>query len=223
VVPTSAGFWVPWPPFALPQSWPFCWWVAVAVDHFSRAVVGLSVFFKRPTSADVQRFLNQAIRQTGGPSKYVITDKGSQFWCDSFKRWCRRRGVRPRVGAVGKYGSIAVVERFMRSLKSECTRRILVPLRLDTMRCELAFYVDWYNEHRPSQALEGRAPREVYDGRRPANESPRFEPRKNWPPTGLCAVPRVPVHGEHDTKLTLVITFLEDRRHLPVVELRQAA
>ena len=91
-VPTWSGFWVPWMPFAIPQSWPFCWWVAVAVDHFSRAVVGFSVFFKRPTSAEVQRFLNQAIRRTGGSPKYVITDKGSQFWCKSFKRW--RRQVR---------------------------------------------------------------------------------------------------------------------------------
>jgi hypothetical protein len=26
-VPTAAGFWVPWVPFAMPQSWPFSWWV----------------------------------------------------------------------------------------------------------------------------------------------------------------------------------------------------
>jgi hypothetical protein len=25
VVPTSSGFWVPWFPFSLPQTWPFCW------------------------------------------------------------------------------------------------------------------------------------------------------------------------------------------------------
>jgi transposase-like protein len=30
-VPTGAGFWVPWLPYSLPQSWPFCWWVAVVV------------------------------------------------------------------------------------------------------------------------------------------------------------------------------------------------
>jgi len=24
-VPTGAGFWVPWLPYSLPQSWPFCW------------------------------------------------------------------------------------------------------------------------------------------------------------------------------------------------------
>jgi len=34
------GFWVPWLPFALPQVWPFCWWVAVGIDHFSRRVMG---------------------------------------------------------------------------------------------------------------------------------------------------------------------------------------
>ncbi len=32
-VPTGAGYWAPWLPFALPQCWPFCWWVAVIIDH----------------------------------------------------------------------------------------------------------------------------------------------------------------------------------------------
>ena len=44
LVPTSAGFWVPWLPHAVPQCWPFCWWVACVVDHFSRRVVGFTVF-----------------------------------------------------------------------------------------------------------------------------------------------------------------------------------
>ncbi|MCP5071416.1 MAG: hypothetical protein GY946_33055, partial [bacterium] len=43
-VPMRAGFSVPWFPFSLPQRWPFCWWVAVAVDQFSRAVVGVEIF-----------------------------------------------------------------------------------------------------------------------------------------------------------------------------------
>ena len=32
-VPIVSGFWASWLPFALPQCWPFCWWVAVAIDH----------------------------------------------------------------------------------------------------------------------------------------------------------------------------------------------
>ena len=40
VVPTGLGFWCSWLPLALPQRWPFCWWVAVVVDHFSRRAMG---------------------------------------------------------------------------------------------------------------------------------------------------------------------------------------
>lgn len=40
-VPTSLGFWVSWVPFALPQVWPFCWWMGIAVDHYSRARDGV--------------------------------------------------------------------------------------------------------------------------------------------------------------------------------------
>jgi len=29
------GFWTSWLPFALPQCWPFCWWVVVVIDHYS--------------------------------------------------------------------------------------------------------------------------------------------------------------------------------------------
>ncbi len=41
-VPIVSGFWAAWSPFALPQCWPFCWWVAVVIDHFSRPVMGIS-------------------------------------------------------------------------------------------------------------------------------------------------------------------------------------
>jgi transposase InsO family protein len=222
-VPTWSGFWVPWLPFSLPQSWPFCWWVAVAVDRFSRAVVGFAVFLGRPTSADVQRFLDRAIRTTGSPPKYIISDRGRQFWCQSYKRWCRRRGIQPRFGAVGKYGSIAVVERFMRSLKSECTRWIVVPLQLEAMRHELGLYVYWYNQHRPSMALGGRTPQEVYDAARPANAKPRFEPRLRWPRQSPCAAPRTRIKGVQGGRLRLIVGYLEERKHLPVVELRRAA
>ena len=52
-VPTSMGFWASWLPFALPQCWPFCWWLAVAIDHYSRRVTGFETFRNNPTSASV--------------------------------------------------------------------------------------------------------------------------------------------------------------------------
>ena len=193
------------------------------VDHFSRAVVGFAVFVKRPTSLEMQRLLDRAIRKVGSPPKYVISDKGTQFWCDSFKNWCQRRGIRPRFGAVQQHGSISVIERFIRSMKNECTRRILVPLALEAMRRELTVYLAWFNEHRPSQALGGRTPNEVYTGQRPANATFRFEPRTMWPRRSSCAAPQAQIKGRRGAKLTLVVGYLEGRKHLPVVELRRAA
>jgi putative transposase len=222
-VPTGSGFWVPWIPFALPQSWPFCWWVGLLVDHFSRAVVGFAIFRDRPTSSDIQSFLDRAIRNADCSPRYIITDKGRQFWCNSFKRWCDRRVIRPRFGAVGKYGSVAVIERFIRSMKNEYIRHILIPLQLNGMRRELGSYVIWYNMHRPSQALGGRTPWEAYTGARPANIGLRFEPCRNWPATSPCASPQTAIRGKRGTKLTLVVGYVDGRQHLPVVELRKSA
>ena len=42
--------------------------------------------------------------------------------------------LRPRYGAVGRHGSIAIVERFIRAMKSECTSRILVALADEVIR-----------------------------------------------------------------------------------------
>ena len=222
-VPTGAGFWVPWLPYSLPQSWPFCWWVAVVEDHVSRAVVGLAVFRSPPTAIEVQAAISETIRRVGCPPKYIITDQGSQFRGGSWRRCCRGRGIRPRFGAVGKHGSIAIVERFIRALKDECTTRMLVPLNLSAMRFELGLYAAWYNEYRPSQTLGGRTPREVYDGLRPANSKPRIEPRGCWPRESSCASPQTLIRGQRGATVTVVISYVKGRRHLPVVELREAA
>jgi len=213
-VPIGRGFWVPWLPFSLPQSWPFCWWVAVVVDHFSRSLVGFAVLPGRPTSRDVQAFLDRAIRAAGAKPRHLITDKGRQFIPPSFGRWCHRRSIRRRFGAVRKHGSIAIVERLIRSMKNECTRRVAVPFRLDAIRRELALYANWFNEHRPHQGLGGRTPREVYDDTAPANARRRFEPRRRWP----HAKPR-----DRCDDLALLVSRFEGRKHLPIVQLRRAA
>jgi len=148
MVPTSLGFWTSWLPFALPQRWPFCWWIAVAVDHHSRRIMGFTVFEQQPTSAAVRAFLGRAMRRAESKPRHLITDQGSQFIDGGFRKWCRRRDIRQRFGAVGKYGSIAVVERLIRTIKSECTRKLMAPYRRDDFRRELSFFVIWYNRHR---------------------------------------------------------------------------
>jgi putative transposase len=223
IVPTSAGFWAAWLPFSLPQRWPFCWWVGAVLDHYSRRVMHITAFKALPTSAAVQDFLNGAIGKAGSAPKYLICDKASQFWCAEFMGWCDRKGITPRFGAVGKKGSIAVIERFIRSLKRECVREILVPLREQAVLYELALFADWYNEHRPHSALDAQTPAEAYRGVVPACQLLRFEPRARWPREASCSSPQVPVAGNPGAIFRLEVGYQAGRRHLPIVSLKRAA
>ena len=70
-VPTGAGFWTPWLPFTLFQCWPFCWWVAVVIDQYSRRAIGFAVYSKHPTSRAISAFLGKATSFSAKP-KYLI-------------------------------------------------------------------------------------------------------------------------------------------------------
>lgn len=206
-VPTGGGFWVPWIPYALRQSWPFCWWVAFILDHFSRRVVGFSVFAKQPTGQQVCEMLDRAVERVGRAPKHTVTDQGPQFQND-YREWCERHGVKPRYGAVGQHGSIAVIERFFLTLKSEAMRIIAVPFRPAALRAELTAFVGWYDAHRPHQTFGGRTPAEVYEGLE------RFDQGDaNGAPTRV----------DLDKQVSLHVSYLEGRKHLPIVELRAAA
>jgi hypothetical protein len=171
----------------------------------------------------VVAFLDRAgARATGWPA-HLITDHGRQFTARAFRTWCARRGSRQRFGAVGKYGSIAVVERFIRSLKDECTRMIVVPLRRDALVRDLDAYARWFNADRPHEQLRGATPHEIYFRRRPASRFPRFEPRARWPRSSSCARPQALVRGRPGVEIEVVVTHRDGRKHLPIVTLRSAA
>jgi hypothetical protein len=86
-----------------------------------------------------------------------------------------------------------------------------------------ALIIDWYNEHRPHNTLDGKTPNEVYFFRQAANQQPRYEPRERWPRGSLCARPQAEVAGEPGDPIVLEIDCLEGRRHLPIIRTRLAA
>jgi hypothetical protein len=101
---------------------------------------------------------------------------------------------------------------------------------MDAMDNELRKYLSYeycvgvlYNEYRPHTYLDGKTPQEVYEGLDPANTNVRFEPRSRWPRGSPCASPQTKVRGGAGAKFVLTITFMENRKHLPVVELRRVA
>jgi len=123
---------------------------------------------------------------------------------------------------IGQHGSIAVIERLIRTLK-EGLRHIIVPLKRETLRRDLLSLVKWYIEFRPRMTLRGRTPNEVYFSRFPANRQPRLEPRPKWPRGSPCAVPQVLVAGQPGDEFVLELRRHDGWAHMPVVTLRRAA
>jgi putative transposase len=222
-VPVGRGFGCSWLPFALPPRHPFCWWVGVVVDHFSRRVMGIGLFASRPNCQQFCASMGRTIRRTAQP-KYLICDRDPIFDCGAFRRWAKRKGIEPpRYGAVSRHGSIAVVERLILSLKTECIRHIQVPLRRYKFLRELVGYQEWYNGERPHTTLGGRTPNEVYCHHRPANRRPRIEPRRKWPRGSPCAKPQTLIAGQPGDRFTIELDYYRGRKHLPIVSLKRAA
>jgi hypothetical protein len=185
--------------------------------------MGFAVFEGPPSSAEVQQFFGRAIRTIGALPKYLITDHGTQFTDDDFRQWCDQRRIRQRFGAVGKCGSLAVVERFIRTMKNEGTQRFLVSANRAAFQRELDHLAAWYNGDRPHTALDAATPDEIYYGKQSACVKWRFEPRSKWPRGAPCAAPDAPVRGRPGTRLEVNVRYRAGRKHLPIVTVRRVA
>lgn len=126
----------------------------------------------------------------------------------------------PRFGAVGRKGSIALIERFWRTLKSEGFRRTLVPYRLPDFEDELEIFRGWFNESRPHSALGGATPNEAQAGMPSASQRPRVETRTRYP------VPEADVDSGKVRRVDFVelrTTGFHGRKYLPDVQLDMVA
>jgi transposase InsO family protein len=196
-----------------PACWPMAWHVVVVVDHFTRGFVGFGVFKKAPTGAQVARVLKRAAVDAGTAPAHIISDRGAPFMSSDYDEWCAQNKVRQRYGAIGQHGSIAVVERFIRTLKREHLRRLLIPRALVA---SIRDYQRWYNEHRPHSFLGGLTPDEKQRGQPYPISRRRFEPRANYP------IDQADTHVVR-ADLELHVEHLNGHRHLPLFTLRAAA
>jgi len=91
--------------------------VFVAIDHYSRKVMSVTPL-EGPNSGWIIDALEMAFQKYGSP-KHIISDQASVFTGAPFKDLLEKWKVKPRLGAVGKHGSISVTERVNKSLKYE--------------------------------------------------------------------------------------------------------
>jgi hypothetical protein len=182
--------------------------------------MGINAFTKQPKSLEVRSFLGRAIHKAGATPKYLICDKEIQFNCSGFKDWYCRKNIKPRFGAIGRHGGIAVSERFILTVKVLLACSLLVPFRREQFQTELFLIADLYNQYKPHTTLAGKTPDEMYIHCFPANHKPRLEPSVAWPRGSSCAAPRTLVKGQVGARIELQVAFHKGKKYLPIVQIR---
>ena len=136
--------------------------VFVVIDHFSRKVLSVKPL-DRPNAGWVLNALEEAILKYGAP-KHIITDKEPLFFGEAFKEFIRRWEIKPRYGAVGKSGSIAVTERVIKTLKYEWLALVPPVKGIRHLEGLCSDFTIWHNWWRPHMFLDGARPDDVYRG-----------------------------------------------------------
>jgi transposase InsO family protein len=150
--------------------------LVVVLDVFSRMPLAARVFFTELTGRDVAR-LFAAAAERFGPPRHSVSDQGAQFTSGAFRRRLDRLGVRHRYGAIARAGSIAVIERFFRTLKAIARLRARRPLLRSDLERRLTIAFDYYAWLRPHCGLAGATPSELYLGRTAAHLDAIAPPR----------------------------------------------
>jgi transposase InsO family protein len=180
----------------------FCSKLAVVFDVFSRFPLAARVFPQEPSGTQLAELFREAVERFG-PPKHFVSDRGPQFTSESFRDMIQEHPVAHRFGALGKVGSIALIERLWKSAKSLLGLRLLPPLT----QCELERRVNlalfYYAYLRPHQALDGATPAEVFFALPPAHKAAVSPPRAR--------------SREGPTRAPFRVGYLDQERFLPVL------
>ncbi len=139
--------------------------ICVVIDHFSHKVMSVTPLEGR-NAGWINNALECAIERNGSP-KHIISDQGSVFTGDVFAELLDSWNIKPRFGAVGKHGSIAVTERANKTLKYKWLKRVALIKSIDHLTELCKEFECWYNSWRPHMTLDGLRPDDVYFNNKP--------------------------------------------------------
>lgn len=139
--------------------------ICVVIDHFSRKVMA-AVPLEGPNAGWINNALESAIEKHGAP-KHIVSDQNPVFIGEVFSELLGTYNIKPRLGAVGKHGSIAVTERVIKTLKYEWLKRVAIIKGIDHLTEVCKEFETWYNRWRPHMTLDGIRPDDVYYDNKP--------------------------------------------------------
>lgn len=136
------------------------------LDGYSRYIVHWEIR-ERMTEADIEVILQRARERFPEAYPRIISDNGPQFIARDFKEFIRICGMSHVRTSPYYPQSNGKLERWHKSLKSECIRPG-TPLSLEDARRLVAGYVEHYNTIRLHSAIGYVAPADKLAGREPA-------------------------------------------------------
>jgi len=94
--------------------------LAVVIDVFSRFPLAWRLFDSEPSAEEMASVLDEAVARARRlhPNlslRHFVTDKGACFTAAEFQEAVTRHGMKARFGAIGRHGSIALIERLWRA------------------------------------------------------------------------------------------------------------
>jgi len=132
-------------------------YLAVVMDLFSRKIVGWAA---TPTIHRelVLNAVLMAVRRRRPRGTLIHSDRGTQFGCDAWRRFCRSNHLEPSMSRKGNCWDNAVAESFFSSLKKERVKKQIYKNR-ELAIAEVAAYIDaFYNRTRRHSHLGGLSP-----------------------------------------------------------------
>jgi transposase InsO family protein len=136
------------------------------LDGYSRYIVHHEIR-EQMTEQDVEIIVQRALEAFPDARPRIISDNGPQFVAKDFKAFIRIKGM-DHVRTSPYYPqSNGKLERWHKSLKSECIRP-KTPLNIDEARRLVSAYVDDYNQRRLHSAIGYVTPADKLAGKAPA-------------------------------------------------------
>jgi putative transposase len=142
------------------------YYLASLLDGYSRFIVHWEIH-QSMSEAQVQLMVQRALEKFPGVHPRIISDNGPQFIARDFKQFIRLAGMTHVRTSPYYPQSNGKLERYHKSLKSECIRPG-TPLSLEDARRIVARYVEHYNTVRLHSAIGYVAPADKLAGREEA-------------------------------------------------------
>lgn len=154
--------------------------IAAVVDGFTRKIVALKVFGKRPGSKDLAEVVEEAVGEADVPPRLLVTDHGSQFR-SRFRRSIEAGGSVHVRCQIQTWRLNAKIERVFRDVKHWAKRSSLVPTT-DAIQQRLDAFRDWHNGFKPHAAHGTLTPSEA-ERRDPPPDTTRYFQKGGVEPT----------------------------------------